>query len=294
MRRACGRRRTLPAAVVASLAAAAACAARGPAEPLFVPMPAPAAAEERLSRGGIRDYPSALAAIVAVFEKELGLPRVEATLVLFPSRRSFENGLLQIGYPPRLARSASAFNAIGGATAVLVNGGTVGGFDWERRVRLLAHELVHTLQYRLAGGTRGASEQWLREGAAEWIACRVTSELGYAPFAAQAEALLAPLAGLRIGAAPAPLGELSTFPQWVEAQRRYDVPLYAQAFVAAELLIDTHGLPAVVAYFSRFATTSDRRSAFADTFRVDLERFERQFQVRWHSVVSQRSLRAGD
>lgn len=243
------------------------------------------------TRQSIRHYPAALTAIVLAFERDLGLPAVEATLVPFPTRRSFEQGLLQIGYPPRLARAASSFDAIGGARAILVSGPAVARFDWEQRIRLLAHELVHTLQYQLAGGTRGASEQWLREGVADWIACRVMARLGFGSVESMQDPLLAPLSAVRFGAAPAPLGELSTFPQWVEAQNRYELPLYSQAFVAAELLLDTHGLPALVEYFGRFAKTDDRQAAFAEPFRLNLAAFERQFQRRWHEVVAQRRVR---
>jgi hypothetical protein len=278
--------RALSALLLASIASGT--CGRGQEELQFVPIPArTAGAEAWPSRHSIRDYPAALAAIVRVFERDLGLPAVDATLVLFPTRRSFEEGLLEIGYPPRLARDASSFDAIGGAKAILVSGPSVARFDWEQRVRLLAHELVHTLQYQLAGGTRGASEQWLREGFADWIACRVMARLGYGSVESMEEPVLAQLAEVRFGATPTPLRELSTFPQWVEAQRRFEPPLYAQAFVAAELLIDTHGLAALVNYFERFATTRDREAAFTASFRVDLADFERQFQRRWHEVVTE-------
>ncbi len=282
--------RTLKALILASIASGT-CGTRGHEELQLIPIPARAASPETgPSRQSIRDYPSALSSIVLVFERDLGLPAVDATLVLFPTRRSFEEGLLQIGYPPRLARAASSFDAIGGAKAILVNGPAVGGFDWERRVRLLAHELVHTLQYQLGGGMRGASEQWLREGLADWIACRVMARLGFGSFESMRDPVLAPLAGVRLGAAAAPLRELSTFPQWVEAQRRYDLPLYALAFIAAELLVDTHGIATLIEYFERFATTEDRHAAFTASFGVDLPAFERQFQARWHQAVVRRRL----
>jgi len=113
------------------------------------------------------------------------------------------------------------------------------------------------------------------------------ARLAFGSVESMQEPVLAPLAGVRFGAAPAPLRELSTFPQWVEAQRRFELPLYAQAFVAAELLIDTHGLATLVGYFERFATTKDREAAFTASFRVDLAAFERQFQRRWHEVVTE-------
>jgi len=35
---------------------------------------------------------------------------------------------------------------------------------WPDRVRFLAHEFTHTIQFDLAGGRHGSSQQWLREG----------------------------------------------------------------------------------------------------------------------------------
>ncbi len=236
--------------------------------------------------GRTGQYETDLASIVDAFEQALGLPRVDVALVLFPSRRSFEEGLLEVGYTPALARSASAFDAIGGAQAILMNAGVVNRFERTRRVRLLAHELVHSLQYQFGGGTRGASEQWLREGFAEWVACRITSHLGLASFQSLRDDLLRSLAGARPGLPPVPLDALVTFPQWVEAQRRYEAPLYAQAFIAAELLVDLHGVPALVGYFERFRDTNEHERAFADAFGQDRAEFERAFMRRWHESVS--------
>ena len=231
-------------------------------------------------------YEAALTLVLDALEQELARPRLTVSLVLFPSRRAFEHGLLQIGYTKPLAKSASSFNAIGGARAVLVNAGTTDGLTRTQRIRLIAHEVVHTLQYQLSGGTRGASEQWLREGFAEWVACRVTARLGLASFDSLRGDLLDELAGARFGAPHAPFDKLATFPQWVEAQHRYQVPLYAQAFIAAELLVEMRGVPAVMGYFERFKDTQDRVQAFTNAFGLEPAAFERAFVQRWRETVT--------
>jgi hypothetical protein len=231
-------------------------------------------------------YEAALELVLDALERELALPRVDVSLVLFPSQRSFERGLLEIGYTPSLARSASSFNAIGGARAVLVNAGKTDGLTRTQRIRLIAHEVVHTVQYQLGGGTRGASEQWLREGFAEWVACRVTARLGLASFGSLRGDLIDELAGARFGLRHAPFEQLVTFPQWVEARHRYEAPLYTQAFLAAELLVEMRGVPAVVGYFQRFEKTQDRAGAFTGAFGLDPADFERAFARRWHETVS--------
>jgi hypothetical protein len=268
-------------AVLVAVFAAACAKSPGRIEVVRLPPPGTPVSAERLG-----DYATALAAIMNAFEQALGLPRADVALVLFPNRRSFEQGLLELGYAPALARSASAFNAIGGARAVLVNGGVVNGFDRARRVRLLAHELVHSLQYQFSGGTRGASEQWLREGFAEWAACRITAHLGLASFESLREDLLGLLADARIGLPAAPLDKLTTFPQWVEAQQQYEAPLYTQAFIAAELLIEMRDVPAIVRYFERFRATDEHQRAFAEAFGLERAAFERLFMRRWRETVS--------
>lgn len=272
------------AAGVLLMAVLAAACATSPAPVEIVTLSPPGTAA---SPGRTGDYEADLAAIMDAFEQALGLPRAEVALVLFPTRRSFEQGLLALGYTPALARSASAFNAIGGARAILLNASVVNRFDRTRRVRLLAHELVHSLQYQFGGGSRGASEQWLREGFADWVACRITAHLGLGSFESLREDLLAALAGARFGLPPAPLDRLVTFPQWVEAQGRHEAPLYTQAFIAAELLVDLYGVPAIVGYFERFRDTTEHERAFADAFGLERAEFERVFMRRWHETVAQ-------
>lgn len=241
--------------------------------------------------GGARanSYAAALTSVLDGLGQELKLPRLDVSLVLFPDRRAFEHGLLEIGYTTALARSASSFNAIGGARAVLINAAAADDLTRTERIRLIAHEVTHTLQYQLGGGTRGASDQWLREGFAEWLACRVTARLGLASFASLRDDLLDQLADTRIGLPHAPFDKLATFPQWVEAQHRYESPLYAQAFIAAELLVEMRGVPAVLGYFERFKSTHDRQRAFVDAFGLEPAVFERAFARRWQESLARAS-----
>ena len=268
------------AAALLLLVAAASCAKR----PAITEIVAPGETSGATSSDRQARYSADVGAIARAFDAAVQLPPVEAEIVLFPNRRAFERGLVEIGYTERLARTASAFDAIGGARAVLVNAQVVDSYDRTRRVRLLAHELVHTMQYRFGGGTRGASEQWLREGFAEWVACRVAAHLRLASFDALKDDVLAPLGQLATGTAPTPLQDLSTFAQWAEAQRRAPA-LYAQAFLGAELLVQQHGVPAVVRYFESFRTTTDRHRAFVEAFGVELRAFERVLAIRWHQTI---------
>ena len=270
------------AAALLFVVAAASCARR----PATTEIVAPGETDRATASDRHARYRADVAAISRAFDVALRLPPVEAAVVLFPNRRAFERGLVEIGYTERLARTASAFDAIGGARAVLVNAQVVDSYDRARRVRLLAHELVHTMQYRFGGGTRGASEQWLREGFAEWVACRVAAHLRLGSFDSLRDDVLAPLRQLPIGTAPMPLQDISTFAQWAEAQRRAPA-LYAHAFLGAELLVQQHGVPAVVRYFESFKTTKDRHRAFVEAFGLELRAFERVLAIRWHQTIGQ-------
>jgi hypothetical protein len=236
--------------------------------------------------GRTSTYATALTSVLDALEQELGLPRLDVSLVLFPTRRAFEEGLLESGYTAALARSASSFNAIGGARAVLINADTADDLTRTERIRLIAHEVTHTLQYQLGGGTRGSSEQWLREGFAEWVACRITARLGLASFASLRGDVVGQLGGARIGLPHAPFDKLATFPQWVEARQRYEAPLYAQAFLAGELLVEMRGVPAILRYFEFFKNAQDRRRAFIDAFGLEPAAFERAFVRRWQESVA--------
>ena len=154
-------------------------------------------------------------------------------------------------------------------------------------MQLLAHELVHCVQYTFANGVRGTSEQWLREGFAEIVSMQVAERLGLGRYSRLREALLAPLGDVRPGSLPVPLARLSTFPDWAAAQTRYDVPLYAQAFIAAELLLERHGQDAMVEYFRLFGASMDKDTNFRQAFGVSLDEFDREFMGRWLQVLAQ-------
>jgi hypothetical protein len=248
--------------------------------PRLVPVPPPDTyCPARLER--ILHYQDALAAIARTFEGPLGLQRPRAVLELLADRRSFEAALVESGYPPEFARAtARRVDLIGGYRRVLVNETALAPLPWSDRVRLLAHELAHALQYELGGGRRGASEQWLREGFAEWVARRVIEELGGLSLGGSRRGSLARTRRLRRDGS-LPLDAMGTFPQWVELLGGHDRDaVYAYAFLAAEFALERHGLPAVLRYFSLFATSDDRTACFREAFGEDLATFEAALRER--------------
>jgi hypothetical protein len=155
-------------------------------------------------------------------------------------------------------------------------------------VALLAHEVGHSLQYELGGGRRGTSDQWLREGFADWLSVRVLEQLDAASMNGVRGERQRQLRAAGRSKAPR-LSELVTFPQWVAASQRHGATAYALSFLGVDLLLERHGMPAVVNYFERFAASEDRAANFRAAFGEDLDTFEAALTVR---VWGRRSARA--
>ena len=256
---------------IALVVTASGCAAA--VEPRAVVFP-DAASHARAHIDSISTYRQASATIAVVFERDLRFPSFDATLHFYADRRGLERALIDAGYePPFARRTAGVMAAVGGHRGVLLNEGAILEMPWHLRIGLLAHELTHTLQYSLGGGRRGASDQWLREGFAEWVAMNVLDKLRAMPMASYRRQKLSELRETRRDRAPR-LDEMATFPQMVELAARKDIAPYAQAFLAVDFLIERHGVAGVLRYFQLFAASQDRRGNFAAAFGEDLETFE--------------------
>jgi hypothetical protein len=219
----------------------------------------------------INGYEIAVVSIASIMERELRLPAVQGDIHFYPDRETFRMALESGGYTPDFARDAAATLAgVGSYRRVLLNDAVLRELGWPHRVSMLAHELTHTLQYELSGGQRSTSDQWLREGFAEWVEVYVIDALGFTP---RDEARRMAIRRVRDAARRRPLPvllDLITIVDWVAAlQQLGEEPVYAEALLAADLLIERHGVPGVLAYFRRFAASPDRighfRSAFDET-----------------------------
>jgi hypothetical protein len=229
----------------------------------------------------ITDYNRAVISIVAIMERDLHLPPVQGAIHFYADREAFRTALELDGYTPAFAQDAAARLAgIGGFRRVLLNNATISRLDWPQRVSLLAHELTHTVQYELAGGTRGTSDQWLREGFAEWVEVGVIDALAITPRDKAREIAISRLRAA-VRRAPLPvLPDLVTFEDWVSLlQRIGEEPLYAEALMAVDLLVERHGVGAVLEYFRRFNGSADRLDNFRTAFGEDLSQFDAAFRA---------------
>lgn len=249
---------------------AASCAASR--ETLLVSIPQPGARPVS-HLDSIFDYRTAAATVVSIFERDLRFTPFPVTFKFFPDRDAFETALLEVGYDAALARNtARTMTAVGGHRGVLLNDASFSSLPWAGRIAMLAHELGHSLQYELGGGRRGTSDQWLREGFAEWLAVCVLEHLDAASMTEVRRQRLRELRAAGRSKAP-PLADLVTFPQWVEASGRSDATTYFLSFLAVDFLLERHGVPAVLAYFKRFASSQDRVENFRSAFGEDLDAF---------------------
>ena len=279
-RRVGGGRRLAGAAGLLLCALAAACAsATTVATPRVVPFPVTGVRPVDHIQGIFTDD-VALATIAAVFTRDFAFPPIEASVVFLAGRQALEDELLAAGYDTAFARDAAdRMRAVALHRRVLINMSALSTTTWAARIGTIAHELVHCLQYELAGGRRGTSEQWLREGFAEWIALDLLRRIdGVAPGAAR-RYLDDEWAASRRDQSPR-LDDMMTFRQWVDLAGRPGIVPHVQAVLVVDLLIERHGIAAVIDYFRRFAEREDPPGNFAAAFGQSRDAFERDVDVR--------------
>jgi len=262
----------------ATSAATAACGA-STSGPLVLSIPDVRAPSIRAG-AWIDTYEVAVVSIASIIERDLRLPAIQASLYFYDDQNAFRQALEADGYEPAFARDAAAtLSGIAGFRRVILNDANLRELEWPNRVALLAHELTHTAQYEFSRGRRSTSEQWLREGFAEWVEVYVMDVLGFTTWY-QARAI----AVQRVRDAgrkqpPPTFPEMVTYPDWVRTVLRSgEEAVYAQALIAADLLIARHGRDAVIGYFRLFAASEARLANFRTAFGEDLAAFATIFR----------------
>ena len=270
----------------AALAVAGACAlatmlegcASGSREVLTLRIPG-LNAKPVLRLSWIDNYPRAIATIAYIIEKDLDLPPVDASLRFYSSREGLAEVLVASGYDATAAAEITAsIGALAADGNIILNESALIDQPWSQRIAVLAHELTHAVQYQLAGGRRGTSDQWLREGFSEYVSVRVLERLEVTTLT---RARFGRMRHIR-KAAPLPaLSALASSDQWLAVGAHGDsAAMYPYAFVAVDLLVQQHGTAKVLNYFRLFAFTDDRDWAFRTAFGQDIASFERTLRAR--------------
>jgi hypothetical protein len=237
-------------------------------------------------------YEPMVQAAAAVLQADLRLPLpAEFAVFVYATRAGYEAGLVRTGgLSAERARDVAAYAVgLGQHRQLLLNDEALRQTPLRARLSLVAHELTHLAQYELSGGRRGRSEQWLREGMADWVAARVLERLGESTLAREREAALRALARHRrtIDEDPFELVDLGRPLGWETRHLRAGGRLiYWLAFLLADDLIGRHGFDRLLAYFRAFADSNDRFGHFERAFGRRVDEFEREALPRIRAEVA--------
>lgn len=249
---------------------------------------------------GNKDYPRALSAILSVMSQDLELPQVELSVTLYPSQQSFEQGVLGDAEKDfeqlrkRLGRFAERLNRdqyIAGARAIavssdalskhnriLINEWRLEKYRWPEWIRVLAHELAHTVEFAVADGRPAIWERWLTEGFADWVGYKVLDRFGVENFAKSIEQQQAAIVNARVRQTFPALTQLATGADWLTWSRTLGrEATYGQALLAVDFLIEQKGLPAVLEHVRLFRKSFDRKQNFVAAFGESESEFDEKF-----------------
>jgi hypothetical protein len=228
------------------------------------------------------DDETVLRAVAALVTTKFGLPlRAPIKAYVYTSREAFEHGLVaDARVSSAMARDQAAFAlGVGTAQGIYLRGDRLHALPVAMRAGVMAHELTHVSQYELAGGRRGYSEQWLREGFAEWVKYRAIEALGFRAYAPVRDEIAR---RVREEFRPGRFPDLATLidnKEWIAARTASgSVATYGQAFVAVDRLIDRRGPDAAITYFRHAAASKDRDRNFADAFGTPRAQFLADFR----------------
>lgn len=250
------------------------------------------------------DYPEALAAIVSVMVRELKLPAVDGTVTFYPTSIALESALVaeyqkefdqaekQLSPKAReifratkeenialaARQRATTAVAVGMHKRILVNELVLAKYPWSERVRVLAHELTHTVQKALVNGRLITADLWLVEGFADWVAYKVLEVLDIEKFGKSREHSVDVVAQARSYQTFPALTQLATGTEWQTWARTLGrEATYGQALLAVDFLIGQKGFRAVIEYFRLFGKLNNRERNFMTVFGEPVSTFSDRF-----------------
>jgi hypothetical protein len=250
------------------------------------------------------DYPQTLAAIVFVMTRDLKLPAADGTVTFYPNSMVLESALIaeyekdfeqlerQLGPKEKerfqatktenialaARQRATTAVAVGMYKRVLVNELILVRYSWSERIRVLAHELTHTVEKNLVDGQLMSADLWLVEGFAEWVAYKVLDALDIESFAqGRKQAIDVTVKARQYQTFPS-LTQLVTGTEWLTWARTLGrEATYGQALLAVDFLIEQKSLSAVVEYFRLFGKLNNRERNFVTAFGEPVSAFEEEF-----------------
>jgi hypothetical protein len=231
------------------------------------------------SPGDIVGYEEAVHTITRIMVRDLDIPLSgPLTVFVYPTREAYADGLVNAGglVPDQAARIAEYSIAVTEHGRLFINDEDMRNLPRSVWLAMIAHELVHHAQYQLSGGRRGRSEQWLREGMADWVACQVLERLGRTTFRHEHDLALREIIGAwpELARKPLDLVELGRPRGWEARHLEPDGHLvYRLAFLLTDDLIREHGWSRLLDYFRAFSESEERFDEFRRAFGESLEQF---------------------
>ena len=260
------------------------------------------------------DYPEAVAAIHSILVRDMGFPAIEGTVTFYPNSIALESALraelekefeiAEKQLPPKareILRATKEENvtfaarqravtavAVGMHRRILVNELTFSRQPWWEQIRILAHELTHTVEKALVDGRLISADLWLIEGFADWVAYKILEALDIASFTKSRAGIVDAITKARY---------YKTFPALTQLTRTSDwqtwgptlgpEATYGQAFLAVELLIEQKGVAAMIEYFRLFGKLNNRERNFATAFGEPVAKFDEKFTEHLKALLGQ-------
>ena len=251
---------------------------------------------------GHKDYAQTLNAIASVMSRDFKFPVVDVSVTVYPSKASYESGVVaeasldrerlqrQLGSGAKLPseaefvdaarRSAVSSHAVAYYRKVLVDDSRATKSLWQEWVRLLAHEITHSAQRELVNGRLSSSDQWIREGFADWVGYKVADKFGAENFAKSRQRILDLITTAKSYQTFPSLNQLARNSDWITWSRTLGrAGTYGQALIAVDVLIEEKGVEAMVNYFRLFGKLNNREKNFLTAFGETLSSFDERFST---------------
>lgn len=229
----------------------------------------------------VKTLEQAMAAIITVCSKDLGLPVVEPFYVhLYKDANAYAGYTLGFArLPEQIVRLTLA---IPSENRLHINMERVQGRPWGSLLKILAHEYAHNVEYVVIGSTR-PWVQWMREGFADWVAAKVLDSLGWESYPSALARAKRELS--RNGNALPKFSQLENTKDWLNTvdQPKGKVKTYGLAFVAMDRLIEKRGLSGMMNYF--------KSDDFQGSFRLTWSDFERELEGVVNHLVAAKAVR---
>ncbi len=196
--------------------------------------------------GEVKTIEDAMAAIMTITTRDLGLPVVEPLYIhLHNDTNAFA---ANAGRSGRLSSSVVRFaSAVAEGNRFHVNLERTKGQSWGNLVNLLAHEYAHNIEFVFSSVHR--APQWIREGFAEWVAAKVVHQLGWEDYATTLHRAKLEV-GRQRGSLPA-LTEIEDSTRWAvwAGYPNGAIYTYRLGFLAVDRLMTKSGVAGMEKYF---------------------------------------------